>query len=86
MRKIAICGSATPSNASDVGRGAMTWICSISAPTKKRALGLDDAQRGLDVHRHRLLAEHRLARGEAGEHLLLVDEAGRGEQDRVHLT
>ena len=36
MVKIAICGSRTPSSATLVGVGAMTWICAISSPNSHR--------------------------------------------------
>ena len=44
-----------------------------------------DPQRRFTVHGQRLLAQGRLAALDAGEHLLLVDEPRRGEQDGVDL-
>ena len=55
----------------------------LDQPLAEFGLPLDDGERGLHVGGQRLLTEHRLAVLQAGQQLLLVGRARRGQHDRV---
>ena len=56
----------------------------LDQPPRPGRLGLQHPQAGVDRRGQRLLAQHRLVGGQAGQGELLVGEAGRGDQHGLH--
>ena len=70
----------------DVARVEAAHEADADEATAGGALGLDDPPRRLRRGRERLLAQHRLAGRDAREHVRLVREHGRGDDDGVHIV
>ena len=66
-----------------VGSIVATHEADLDQAPAELHLGLEDAQAGILRGRQRLLAEHRLAGGDAGQHIFLVRTAPRGDDDGI---